>query len=115
MKAMKNEVILERNELHQVQVTYSLKVKLGDQEAWDRLRSMALDAGNIDEGAFPRKASKKPEQWQELFLRAGEQVKETAERLSDLWLSEMQGSTEVSVAVKDGDDNELCDPISSDY
>lgn len=115
MKAMKNEVILERNELHQVQVTYSLKVKLGDQEAWDQLRSMALDAGNIDEGAFPRKASKKPEQWQELFLRAGEQVKETAERLSDLWLSEMQGSTEVSVAVKDGDDNELCDPISSDY
>lgn len=75
---------------------------------------MVLDVGNIDEGAFPKNASKKPEQWQELFLRAGEHVKETAERLSDLWLSEMQGTIEVSVAVKDGDDNELCDPISSD-
>ena len=114
MATKQTEIILERNEFHQVQVTYSLKVNLGDQEAWDQLISMALDAGNIDEGAFPKKASKKPEQWQELFLHAGEQVKETAERLSDLWLSEMQGTTEVSVAVKDGDDNELRDPISSE-
>lgn len=53
MKAMKNENNLERNELHQVQVTYSLKVKLGDHDAWDQLISMAVEAGNIEEGAFP--------------------------------------------------------------
>ncbi len=40
-------------------------------------------------------------------MLAGDQVKETAERLSDLWLSDMEGTTEVSVAVKDGDDIEL--------
>lgn len=51
----------------------------------------------------------------EAILLAGELVKETAERLSGLWLSDMQGTTAISVAVKDGDDIELCDPISSDY
>lgn len=114
MATKQTEINLERNEFHQVQVTYSMKVKLGDQKAWDQLLGMAINAGNIDEGAIPKKASKMPEQWQELYMLAGEQVKEIAERLTDLWLSEMQGSTEVSVAVKDGDDNELCDPISSD-
>lgn len=105
--AKQTEITLERNELHQVQVTYSLKVKLGDQEAWDQLISMAMEAGSIDEGAFPKKASKKPEQWQELYMLSGEQVKEIAERLPDLWLSDMQGTTEISIEVKDCDGNQI--------
>lgn len=115
MKAINDEISLKRNEFHQVQVTYSLKVKPGDQGSWDQLRSIALDSGNIEEDTFPQEASKEPEQWQELYMLAGEQVKDTAERLPDLWLSEMQGTTEVSIAVKVSNDNELCDPISSDY
>lgn len=107
MATKQTEINLERNEFHQVQVTYSMKVKLGDQKAWDQLLGMAINAGNIDEGAIPKKASKKPEQWQELFLLAGEQVKEIAERLPDLWLSEMQGTTVVSVEVKDCDGNQI--------
>jgi hypothetical protein len=105
------EIYLERNELHQVQVTYSYKVKLGDQAAWDMLFSMAIEAGNIEEGTFSKKASMKPDEWQRLFSLAGDQVKEAAERLSDLWLSEMQGTTEISFAVKDDDANELCNTI----
>jgi len=102
-----NEITLERNELHQVQVTYSIKVKLGDQGTWDQLRSMALDSGNIEEEAFSKKASKNPDKWQELYMHAGEQVKEIAERLPDLWLSEMQGTTEVSIDVKDSNGNQI--------
>ena len=107
MAAKNTEISLERNEFHQVQVTYSLKIKLGDQDTWDQLRTMALDSGSIEEDAFPKKASKKPEQWQELYMLAGEQVKEIAERLPDLWLSEMQGTTEISVEVKDSDGNQI--------
>jgi hypothetical protein len=102
-----NEITLERNEFHQVQVTYSFKIKLGDQVAWDQLFSMALECGSIAEGAFPKKASKKPEEWQELYMHAGEQVKEIAERLPDLWMSDMQGNTEISIEVKDCDGNQI--------
>lgn len=107
MATKQTEINLERNEFHQVQVTYSMKVKLGDQKAWDMLLGMAINAGNIDEGAIPKKASKKPEQWQELYMLAGEQVKEIAERLPDLWLSEMQGTTVVSVEVKHSNGNKI--------
>jgi hypothetical protein len=115
MKTTKQEISLERNEFHQVQVTYSFKVKLGDQDAWDQLLAIAIDAGNIEVGTFTKKASKKPDQWQQLYMLAGERVKEVAERLSDEWLSEIQGTTEVTVSVKDGNDNDICEMISPEY
>ena len=90
-----------------MQVTYSFKIKLGDQVAWDQLISMVLECGSIDECAFPKKASKKPEEWKELYMLSGEQVIEIAERLPDLWMSDMQGNTEISIEVKDCDGNQI--------
>ncbi len=115
MATKKTEISLERNEFHQVQVTYSLKVNLGDQKAWDQLLAMAFESGNVVKDEFPAKAPKKPEQWQDLYMRAGEQVKEVARRLPDQWWSEINGDAEISVSVRDEDDNEVCESISPEF
>jgi len=92
MATKKTKFKLERDEYHQVLVTYSLEVALGDQDAWTQLREMAIETGDVDESDFPEKASKRIEDWQVLYMKAGDGVKDISKHLTDRWLSEEQGA-----------------------
>lgn len=111
MAVQKSKYKLERSEYHQVEVTYSLEISINDQELWTRLVDFAIENGAVDEEDFPAKPSKRIEDWQLLFMHAGDQVKEIAEHFPDRWLSQEDGTVKLTISALDQSDRKVCDSI----